>query len=284
MITWLASYPKSGNTWLRCFLAAYVTGRLDINHLSPFSHDDMSPPLWQLISPKSLDRLNGHEAFALRGHFLLTLLSCNQGKVVIKTHSGVGMVNEFPTIPEILTERAVYLVRDPRDVALSQAHHLQISPEEVVKAMGDPSAIHTKGPGLYSAIGSWSQNAMGWATSKRFPVHVVKYEELCHAPAETFRKILEFLNFRMDEERLTKAVELASFANLAAQEKTKGFREAYQPEGHDRPVTFFRRGTIGLWRDELEPDLVSRIERDHGEAMEFFGYAVGVRSAEQSAA
>lgn len=270
MITWLASYPKSGNTWLRLFLATYLTGQTDINAVQGVSHDDLTPYFWQVVSPVPLDQLSQDSAFACRGAVLVhTLAAKRWAHTYLKTHSACGRVNGNPLLPQSLTDRAVYIVRDPRDVAVSYAHHTQTPIDDIIDTMESPHCL-AKAPGLYNALGPWSEHVRGYLAADTFPVHIMRYEDMHTAPKDTFGAAVEFLGLERDSDKVREAIEATWFPFLQEQEQAYGFREA-----SDKGVPFFRNGQAGAWRDELTDAQVKHIEAFHGETMERMGYELG---------
>lgn len=277
MITWLASYPKSGNTWLRMFLHAYSYGDVNINDLREFDADDLMFSEWHNVSPKPVETLTPVEMMALRSTVLMHVAMQNRLRTSYrKTHFAVGRWGEFPLIPEFLTNRAVLIVRDPRDVAVSWAAHTQRPMGEIVEFMGDPSSAFTKAPGLFQICGSWSMHARSWlgagglvdGAEQKWPVMAIRYEDMVSSPVQIFAKVVEHLQWAVDPDRVARAVDAVQFAKLRRQESEGGFIEA---PSKDRP--FFRDGRVGGWRDVLTVDQARKLVDDHGEVMEVFGYA-----------
>jgi len=271
-ILWLASYPKSGNTWLRLFLSAYHADRpAKINETGPFSYDDMSPYTWQMVAPKPLDECSHEEMAAMRGAYLAHLTNIGNGdRVFVKTHACRGELEEYPVIPLWCSEAAIYIVRDPRDVVCSYAHHCEDSYDRTIELLQhENQIINIKS--RYHVIGSWTQNIRSWLTNEgrhgELKRLVLRYEDMLNKPHATFGTVVRFLGWDFDDARLHRAIISCSFDNLADQEKISGFREC-SPTG----VSFFRKGQPGGWRDELNHEQISRIEDAHGETMEVLGY------------
>src|SRR6202171_5913472 len=157
---------------------------------------------------------------------------------------------------------AIYVVRNPLDVAISYAHHSGVTVDDAIARMAATDA-ETAGSdsAVYEAHGSWSQHAGRWTRSPRRALRVVPYEDLLADPRNAFAPMARHLLLDSTRRRLAKAIEQSSFARLQAQEREKGFRE--RPASADR--NFFREARAGQWRDVLSKAQVDRIVRDHGE-------------------
>jgi hypothetical protein len=271
---WLASYPKSGNTWLRAVVTAWRSGGpVDLSHLD----GSIASSRWRFDEALGVpsSSMTPDEAELVRPR-VDELLAATSERVPLlrKVHDGyfLGPAGE-PIISSAATRCALYVVRDPRDVAVSLAHHSQRSLDWARRRLADPRAamnVDASGlaPLLRERLGSWSEHVRSWVDETPFEVEVLRYEDCATAPVATFARALRFAGLEpIDEASVTRAVENASFDRLRAAEDRDGFVE--------RPVTapkFFRRGEAGGWRDELPPDLAAAIETDHGEVMARFGY------------
>lgn len=267
-IWWLASYPKSGNTWLRMFLSAYRHGGVvDINQPSGLLVDDIQPYFTHVCSPKPVQDLNDGERMLLRPAALLHLVSVQkEGRpLFVKTHFANCRIAGVDAIPATLTHGAVYLVRDPRDVAVSFAEHKSAQIDEVIEGMGRDNNMLRREP-LYQVLSTWSAHVKSWTRARGMDVLVVRYEDMVAAPRQAFAGILSFLRHEVDDTLLDKAVEATEFACLQQQETASGFREKAGGE------SFFTRGRPGGWRDALTDAQAARIETDHGAIMREFGY------------
>lgn len=272
-IVWMASYPKSGNTWLRAVYSAWRTGRpVRLNDLmaeggaARFTFDDAAGILSAALT--------GEEVELLRPRVDELLAREAKAPLARKTHDTLapGPAGE-PAISAAATRAALYVVRDPRDVAVSLAHHQGRPIAWAVDTLENPDAkmgesIEAPVPQLLQRIGTWSEHVRSWVDDPPFPVHVLRYEDCIATPVKTFGRVLGALNLEpVDEGDVARAVERASFDRLAAAEADEGFRE--RPETSAR---FFRHGRAGSWRDELDPALTARVETAHGETMARFGY------------
>ena len=275
-ITWLASYPKSGNTWMRVLLANYLRDAdspIDINELGvgPIASARICFDEWAGIEASALDDAVIEE---LRPEVFRCLLREAQDNLYMKVHDAWGRTRRgAPLFPDGLTAGVVYIVRNPLDVASSCAHHWGISAEKAVQNLCDPQfAISRSDDGLADQLRqrllSWSGHVRSWLDESGLPVHVVRYEDLLCEPEKAFCEVVRFCGLPVDAFRIRKAVTFSAFSELQRQEQHHGFRE--------RPLhssaKFFRKGEIGSWREELSPSLASQLIQMHGETMRRFGY------------
>lgn len=259
---WLASYPKSGNTWVRTLVDALVTGEDPrLNHLA--------------ASTRSGDPILGLSPSAFTVEELLpisrraTLAQAPEsGFRLLKTHAAwLPGEDGYPTRWQPVGARAIYLTRDPRDVAVSWAHHLSTTHEQAVDAMRDGMPFDADRLDPMSELPSWSEHVRSWLDQEDVPTLVLSYERLQEDTVACVLEIADWLSLAATRPEAEAAVERCGFAHLAAQEVMTGFVEA---PSHGR--AFFRRGVVGAWRTELEPELVTRVESEHAEIMERCGY------------
>ncbi|MEM1344066.1 MAG: sulfotransferase domain-containing protein [Pseudomonadota bacterium] len=274
ILCWLASYPKSGNTWLRAFLANYLLDReapLAPNQLAAVTQGDaLAAHYTRLARAKGLDPLTREaDALALRQEVLTRLGSQGGGALtLIKTHNANQTLAARAMIPAPLTRVALYVVRDPLDMLLSYADHYATDTETAAKAIASAHNRILAGNGnVTQYLGRWSEHVLGWSETRAFPVLVLRYEDMLSAPHTTFAKALTKLGVPLDEARLDKAVRFSSFETLSAQESTEGFIER-----SPHSARFFRSGRAGEGRERLPADLIARIEAEQAPAMRRFGY------------
>ena len=269
-LVWLASYPKSGNTWLRAFLANYFIagpGPVPINEMQTISFGDSSAPSYAELGRCDPALLVPKQVAALRLRHLERVAG-NAPVNFVKTHCINRKVGSYPLIPPRLTKAAVYVIRDPRDMVLSYADHFALDPEAAVRAIAsEQNRVPANPKTVLQFLGDWSGHVRSWTRARDFPVLTLRYEDMLDDPAAAFLKILKLIGAPIDQATLDQAVAHASFDALAAQEAASGFREKGAAQGR-----FFRRGTSGHWRAQLDPALAERIAADHGQAMARHGY------------
>jgi len=269
-LVWLASYPKSGNTWLRAFLANYFIaspGPVSINEMQKISFGDSSAPAYAELGRCDPSRLAPVQIAALRQQHLERVAGNGQVNFV-KTHCPHVRIGGHWLIPARLTLAAVYMIRDPRDLVISYADHFALDLPGAAAALASP---HNRVPAtprtVMQPLGNWSDHVRSWTRARDIRVLTLRYEDMLTDPPAAFEKVLRLIGAPLGRAVLAQATERASFDTLAAQEAAEGFRE----KGF-RQERFFREGRAGQWQDRLPPGVVARIEADHGAEMKRHGY------------
>jgi hypothetical protein len=270
-LLWIASYPKSGNTWLRVLLHNYLRQPAepwDINRLADFTASETSAEHYRRYDPRPASQYAIADVQRMRPQVHRDLTRLFPGAVFVKTHNMVGHVEGVPLVTPELTAGVIYIMRDPRDVAISYSHHLGLSLDRTIGFIGDmDAAVGGTDAKVYEKHSSWSNHVASWTPSPDPHLLVLRYEDLLADPIERFGRVVRFLGGPRAPERLERAVRFSSFDRLSNQERDHGFTE--RPAGTER---FFRTGRAGQWREILSADQVARIERDHGAVMVRFGY------------
>ncbi len=272
MIIWIASYPKSGNTWVRLFLKSYFSNEneeLNIN-------EDIQIPSFP--EPKYFDSLNIDytKIIEIIKHWKLIQDSINlNGQTnFLKTHNGMFKIKDYKFTDSSNTLGAIYIVRDPRDIVVSFANHFgkpfgqtvdAILSSQNVEKMEYKNKIYTN-----SIMGKWSDHYNSWKSYNLTNILIIKYEDLIENPHKSFLRILEYLknknNTEININKMNKAINETNFNNLRKKEDNYGFKEK---SIHGR---FFRKGIAGEWKYSLDKDLVKKIENAFGEEMRELGY------------
>ncbi len=271
----LASYPKSGNTWVRALLEAwYQNGAVDINRMI-HTTAIMRAQLFEDTLDVSPGDLTEAEIFRARPAMLRSLHAESAKADWHKCHDAFLPVpggTEALIPPESLAG-VILIVRDPRDVAPSLAAHSGLGLDDAIARMADAEAIlgaKRRQAQVPQLVSSWSRFYESWLAAPVLRMEVVRYEDLLADPRAHLRRILALAGLDGGEERLARAVEAAGFTRLRRQEAEHGFREALPAAS----APFFRQGRAGAWKNTLSPAQVARLTADHGPAMARFGYAV----------
>ena len=295
---WLASFPKSGNTWLRMLIANLLATDerpIDINELPPqggiasgrepldeltliesglltFDEiDDLRPRVLEYIYAHPEEHIARVEAYG-KSH----ATAAPPPVRFVKIHDAYTMTRRGEPLlaGRHGADGAVVMVRDPRDVAPSFANHNRTGIDQAIATMGNGNCAFCAQTDrqlgqLRQRMLSWSGHVESWLDQSDLPVLLLRYEELLADTVGALRRVLAFAHYDAETARIERAVRLARFSELRAQEAARGFREAPRPESDG---AFFRRGLAGGWRDELTPAQVARLETDHGAMMQRLGY------------
>lgn len=273
-IVWLASYPKSGNTWLRAFLANLIANGADPlrpDQIRDYTDSEARADRFSELAGRPNTELDIEAISALRPQVQALIAQRTQGSRLLMTHNFCGTFEGHTTVNWHVTAGAVYVVRNPLDVAVSMTHHFGLSLDEAIDRLGDERVASVNDSLFVShVIGSWSTHVKGWAdTAARAPgkMIVLRYEDLLDAPAKHFAKAAKLIGLGQDKARIAHAVKHANFRTLASLEKQHGFVEAV-----DDKTRFFFKGRANQWREVLSRAQVERIVHDHREQMRRFKY------------
>lgn len=273
---WLASYPKSGSTWLAMALRSIYGGGQPVD----FTNENILFP--QAASREAFDRtlaiessdLTSEEDECLRPRLYETLAQQATAPLIRRVHAAFVRTGAGEHMfPPKLTLGVVYIVRDPRDVAVSYAHYMDGNIDRAVEAMRNPSAAigalsGALSPLLRQRLLTWSGHVESWLNAY-LPLVLLRYEDMLARPAETLSIAASFLGWNTDPKIINATVEATRFDRLQAQEQSHGFEARLS-----RSSPFFRRGVAGGWTDSLTPNQVRQIERDHSRVMTRLGYTL----------
>lgn len=270
-ILWLASFPKSGNTWARALLANYIAGEdggVDINKLPTFALADSGIWAYERAAGRKLPNATLEEIMTLKPKAHAAIANISQNLVFAKTHSALRMLHGVPTITPDVTAGAVYILRNPLDVVLSYADHYGLSHADTVDALSSDNLITMgRADRAPEYLGDWSAHVRGWTRAPGLARTVLRYEDMQADAGNALRQVVNMLRQPIDETRLANAVRNSTFDALQGQEALKGFNEKSRNQQR-----FFRSGKAGQWRSELAPVLVTRMVDQHRDVMAEFGY------------
>ena len=282
MIIWLASYPKSGNTYVRAFLSAYYfseNGHFDfsqIKNIDQFPHEKFFK-----------QKVNNMKEASKQ--WMPIQRKINQDKKIkfFKTHSFLGNYegNIF-TSPET-TLGAVYIIRDPRNVLTSLKNHFSLEDDKALKMITDKKKWLMSNNGSFSSytyISSWSNNYLSWLKNNQFRRLFIKYEDLITNKYETFRDIIVFTNTLMNrvegvnKSKLQKAIETTNFDILKKKEISETFNGSessfknWRKFHSENKNLFFNLGPDNNWKKILKSNISNEIEVNFGKEMKELSY------------
>lgn len=291
---WLASYPKSGNTWLRMLIGCLALKEgetLDINKFpgrggiasarAPF--DNVTLIDSGLLTHDEIDRLRPrvYEELAGGEDEDPEETSLDAARVrFVKVHDAytLGASGEPLLAGARGAKGAIVLVRDPRDVAPSMANHNGTTIDAAIDFMNNAQAAFSNKTGrqdfqFRQKLPGWSGHIASWLDQRNIPVHLVRYEDLKFSTAKMLLEAMAFAGRPITRDEAERAVRMADFSQLQEQERKQGFIEASR-----KATSFFRRGEAGAWRDELTAEQAGRIELAHGPMMARLGYDLSSRT------
>lgn len=272
-IVWLASYPKSGNTWMRAFVYNLIEDPPRPGRIAalPEYFEDESKPRWYEPHAGSggAAGLSFDAAIALRPQVHQDIADSRaRGTIFTKTHNMFGQLGDMPLHNIAVMAGAVYVVRNPLDVTLSVADHFGLTIDQAIDFMAsEETGTPTNAENVGGYVGSWSTHVASWTAQAHPAIVVVRYEDLQDKPVKAFGAVARLLGLDRDRSRLKKAIRFSSFRELKKQELAGGFVERSPNSRH-----FFRRGTKNQWVEQLSDTQVERLVERHREQMQRFGY------------
>ena len=270
MIFWIASYPKSGNTWLRALISSYyytddgvfkenIISKIgqfpEKRHFSDFDYDQ------NILTDTSRFWLKAQEKINLDNKLRF-----------FKTHNAFGSVNKNNFTDSKNSIGAIYVIRDPRNVITSLKNHYELNSEQALKWMinennyiYDVKTFEKDGYSDFQFISSWSTNYKSWKIQKKIPIKVIKYESLLNQTYVVFKDVVNFINLisknnkKINKEKLKNSVNSTLFDKLKNFEKEKGFVEAISSKKNNEKIPFFYLGPKNDWKKILDNDLKNKL-------------------------
>lgn len=257
-VVWLASYPKSGNTWLRFLLYSAIFG----------------PPEQSLDIARKFPDI----------HRPLPTDVASDERIIAKTHYAFS--DKHPKAGE--TERAVLITRHPRDVLFSALNYRRLSGMTTAQMSDDQYArlfIGHRGDPQFKAngFGTWEEHIGSWQSQDRFPVHTVRYEQLKQEPETHLRAVLEFLSIDTTDEAIAKAVRASSFDSMRAMEIREKHAGTKDPraktlfvgdaQSRKSGTYFMNKGESGRSLSTISPDLEAAFNKAFDAPMKRLGYS-----------
>ena len=274
-INLIASYAKSGSNWARMVLENYLAdgeAPVSIWHASRVFNGLPREAFEQVLKIPSR-MLDERDIQRLLPAYYREAARAAEAPLYYKIHdANVPNQGEEALFDPERVNGAVYLVRHPCDVAVSYSHHFGYSHRRTIERMADPEAAFNLPRKAFNGLLparslSWSGHVESWLDERRFPVELIRYEELLAEPLAGFSRMIAAFFGEVDEARLAKAVKFSSLKELRRQEGAReGAFHAHQGG------SFFRSGRAGGGKEELSDEQAAAIGRDHGAVMARLGY------------
>lgn len=269
-LIWLSSYPKSGNTWLRCFFSALLyEEKLDLNNLE-FDEVFANQALFSLLVKKNIADFDEYQLEIERRKVLDFYLKTKPSPYLLKIHDKYTL-SSSDNLPVFHTNRAtaiIYIVRNPFDVTTSFSRYLGVSVDEIIdRYVCKTGATIFMNHRFPRPIGTWQEHLLSWKDQTEIPVVFVRYEDLKINPYQNFKKILSFLALDFTEDKIREAIKKSDFNTLKQIESREGFRERLLAD-----VPFFHSAEIDKGAKELSSTQKQKIKDQNQDAMKIFGY------------
>jgi hypothetical protein len=272
-LIWIASYPRSGNTWFRMALSCLLSNEIQLDINAPkLDQIANSRGMFDTFSGLRSSELTAKEILKLRPKVYQLLSKSTAERVYLKTHDQFASIpGGGKLFPADCSFGCIYIIRNPLDVAVSCAAYFGKTIDETIRDMNDPdftlnSSKRNLIPVLEEKTGNWSNHAESWMSSS-LPLLFIRYEEMLADPRATLLRAMNFLELDLPAESVDRAIAATSFSALKSAETNHGFKEKRQ-----KADAFFRSGKAGDWQTKLSTEQRLKIIRDHGKTMNRFGY------------
>lgn len=281
---WIASYPKSGNTMLRLFLASYFFTETGIlKDFTSLQH------IVALNKESVLLRFNNHLDIIKRLKNNPSLISKYWNKIqkdisakeknkifFMKTHNANITYKNDQFTNDKFTKCFVYVVRDPRSVLLSMMSHYKLqSYDQAKKYLMSDNAITSVHDGMLPEIMlSWKSNYLSWKNFLKNNNNlgiIKKYEDMVQQPEDTFFDIIKFIcnknNLEINKKKFLNSLESIKFNKLKKMENESNFPESVRDN-----QKFFRKGIVDEWKNTLPKNIFTEIENEYKDVLKELNY------------
>jgi len=267
MIVWIASYPKSGNTWIRSLLSSYLyseDGVFNFNLLKQIKQFPSKIYLKPFL--KDFSDIENVSNFWISAQDRINIL---ENKITfLKTHSALCTLGKNSFTNKKNTKAIIYVVRDPRNVITSISNHYDKTQEDSFNFMINKNKMIVddyfggENFGIATVLGSWADHYKSWTNTKIAPLLIIKYEDLLSNTLKTFEKILNFLSkfteIELNKTKIINSVNSCDFKILADKEKKEGFFESVSI--NNKKVKFFFLGKKNNWQTLLNSEIEKKIK------------------------
>ena len=280
MIIWIASYPKSGNTWIRALLSAYLYSEDGVfkfellKNISQFpTRQDVQEFTNNFKSPVETSK-----------YWIAAQKKLNLDKKIhfLKTHSSVCTLEGNSFTDKANTIASIYIVRDPRNVITSIANHYEFSINEAFEFLTNKRKIifdpEYQDYGDIQFLGDWANHYKSWKNLTIALVKIVKYEDLLNNTKKTFIDLLDFLkkftSVNVDEKKLNTVIRTTDFNTLKLKEEQFGFEESIMSKKSNKKIKFFNLGKDNNWKKLLDSETKKKITKSFRLEMKELNYIV----------
>ena len=270
MIFWIASYPKSGNTWLRTLLSAYYYSKDGIYEESLIKNIGQFPEKKHFQGFDYLPKV----VIDTSRYWIKAQERINHDKKLrfFKTHNVFGSINDHKFTNKKNSIGCIYIIRDPRNVITSLKNHYELNYSEALAWMINPKKYiydyeNSEEYSDFQFISSWENNYKAWKSQRDFPIKFVKYEDLMEKTYSVFVEIIEFINRvtnkneKINKLKIKNSVNSTSFSKLKANEKKFGFSESVKSKKDNKQIPFFFLGPENNWKNILDEDLKQKLNK-----------------------
>ncbi len=281
MIFWVASYPKSGNTWLRALLSSYYYSENGIFNQSLLNN------IGQFPEKKFFEKFNYDPTLVTdtTRFWIKAQEKINEDNKLkfLKTHNFLGKINDNNFTNKQNSVGGVYIIRDPRNVITSLKNHFEFSMDQALDFMTSEKKyifdqFKKDDYSDFQFLSSWEKHYKSWKNQKNFPVKIIKYEDLSYKTFEIFKEIIEFINRTINFKNsfnITKAknaIESTSFKKMKYIENNEGFKESVLSKSSSNKIPFFHLGPKNNWKNLHDLNLQKKLNYIFNENLRELNY------------
>ena len=279
MIIWVASYPKSGNTWVRSIISSLVYTEDGIFDFPSIKKIDQYPQR-RFLEYFTQDYNNIHE---IKKYWITSQERINLDTKIkfFKTHHLNCKIDNYPFTNKECTRATIYIVRDPRNLIDSISNHFSKSIEEskkfllTSKILSPGKEIELRGGNVITYLGSWKEHYKFW-TNDNENLLIIKYEDLVKNIHQEIDKIIAFLKNYIDLEvsdtKKENIIKSTSFEALKKIEDNGDFTENVFVKRRSEKVRFFNKGPNNNWQKTLPKDIQKELETELNNELKELGY------------
>jgi len=283
MIIWLASYPKSGNTWIRSLIGSYFFSKDGIFNFDLLKNIEQFTP----DIPDSILNEKIHYQSKVSKSWIISQKKINRDNKIhfLKTHNAMCAINGNNFTDRFNTLAAIYIVRDPRSVLTSISHHYEINQDKSLDFITNKrkiiypvkrGSLNKSNENDFNFLSDWSTHYNSWRNINFCPIKIIKYEDIISNNKETFVSILNFLSkfikIEINEKKIENSISSTNFENLSALEKKLGFDEAIYSKNTQKKIKFFNLGKENNWKKMINKKIAKSIEKTFNKEMIELGY------------
>ena len=283
MIFWIASYPKSGNTWLRALLSSYYytkDGKYDQSFIKKIGQFPEKRHFKNFEYNK--DIVTDTSKYWIKAQEKINL---DNSLRFFKTHNSFGKLNNNQFTDEKNSIGGIYIIRDPRNVITSLKNHYELNDDQAIEWMMneknfiyDVGNFEKDGYSDFQFISSWSMNYKSWKIQSKIPIKIIKYEDLLSETFVVFKDIIKFINKitfnkeKINIDKLKNSVSSTFFDKLKDDEKKNGFSESIISKKNKKKIPFFYLGPKNDWKKILPEKLQTKISDSFKNEFKELGY------------
>ena len=264
MIIWIASYPKSGNTWLRALLSSYYYSEKGLFEKKLLNYTGQFP------EKSHFKYFNYDQTIVTETskYWIKAQKIINEKKQIrfFKTHNFFGQINGNSFTDKNNSLGCIYIIRDPRNVITSLKNHYELNYNEALNfMMSEKKYLYdyhkTNDYSDFQFISSWEKNYQSWKMQNEIPVKIIRYEDLIEKTFATFEEVLDFINLitknndLINKTKLKNAIKSTEFNKLKKIENTEGFDESVLSHNKKDKINFFHLGPANDWNNLLPEEL-----------------------------